>query len=505
LPIKDNPNTSLTHRTLGSLFWMFSGAGVQAVLRIIVLAVLARLLTPADFGLVSIALVVIGFVEFFSLLGVGPAIVQREQIEDRHLQTGFTISVLLGFLSGGFIWLFAPYISVFFRMPDLTEILRALIIVFPLSGLSVVAESLLQRELHFRQIALIQVFSYLFGYAAVGVCLAMMKFGVWALVIATIVQITLQTIILLCVQPHIKGFKFEYESFKELILYGGGFTITKIFNYLALQGDNLVVGRWLGADALGLYGRAYNLMTMPVKLLSTQLDIVLFPAMAKIQNEQERLSLVYKRGISLIALTSLPISAVMIVLAPEIVDVLLGPSWKEAVIPFQILAIGTLFRMGYKMGGALARAKGAVYRLAWRQGIYALFIVGGAWIGQHWGISGVAAGVVAALAVQFIITIQLGLSLISMRWIDVLTSLVPAVFLTVITGGAVWTVAVILRDFAMSSVTVLILSSVVTAVIGLASIFLLPKFTIGTDGVWLFQSLTKRFGFQRFCPVIETK
>jgi hypothetical protein len=165
-------------------------------------------------------------------------------------------------------------------------------------------------------------------------------------------------------------------------------------NCVALRADQLVVGRWLGAEALGIYGRAYCFVGMPANLFGTVVDRVIFPAMAVVQDRQ-KLAEAYSRAVGLVALTTIPLSAVLFALAPEIVRILLGPHWDSVVTPFRILVTVLIFRTSYKMSDSLARATGAVYRRAWRQWLYAGAVFLGAWLGQFWGTAGVAG--VAAL------------------------------------------------------------------------------------------------------------
>lgn len=468
---------------------MFSGTGFQAILQIVVVMVLARLLTPADFGVVGAALIVVGFSELLSQLGIGQAIVQRSNLELRHIRTGFISSLFSGMLLTAFIFLTAPVIAGFFRMEEFASVLRVMSLVFLLQGFSVVSKSLLQRELKFRCIAQIQVVSYALGYGIVGVCLALLKFGVWALVIAHLSQAALRCVILLVVQPHPKSPQFDRDAFNELIYFGSGFTAARIFNYIALQGDNIVVGRWLGPIALGLYGRAYQLMVLPVTLLGQTLDRVLFPAMAKVQREQERLTNAYRRGVALIALFILPMSVGMIVLAPEFIHALLGPSWTGAIAPFRILTIGMLFRTNYKISHSLARATGAVYPNAWRQAIYAAFVVVGAWIGKHWGISGVACGVLGAITVNFILMAQLSLSLTSMTLRTFFSAHIPALSLATIIFVEVWCVAHVMRNAAMPALLVLFTAIGLTSFTFCLLAWLMPKRVLGQDGLWMLQTL----------------
>jgi PST family polysaccharide transporter len=271
--------------------------------------------------------------------------------------------------------------------------------------------------------------------------------------------------------------------------FGGGFTAARIGNYLGVQGDNLVVGRWLGAEALGIYGRAYQLMASPAMLVGQILDRVLFPAMAKVQDSADRLRAAYRRGVALIALVMLPLSAVLYVLAPEVVHLLLGPAWAGAIVPFQIFSLGLLFRTSYKMSDSLARATGAVYRRAWRQWVYALLVIGGAGLGAAWGLAGVAACVLAAIAVNFFLMAQLSLGLAGMGWRSFLAAHVPAGTLALILGLEIWGAAAVLRSWHLGSLAVLAASGAVLVLSALVLLRLLPQVVLGEDGLWMLKTL----------------
>src|SRR5918911_4979426 len=155
---------SLTHRTLGSMAWVAWGNGAIALLKILVLVVLTRLLTPADFGVVSAALVIITFSLNFSQLGLGPAVVQRPVLEPRHLSTAFLASTGFGLLVAAIVWLSAPAIAEFFHMTQLVPVVRWLSLTFPIAGIATVPDSLLQRELRFRVLANRDIIAYGLGY-----------------------------------------------------------------------------------------------------------------------------------------------------------------------------------------------------------------------------------------------------------------------------------------------------------------------------------------------------
>lgn len=468
---------------------MFYGKGAHALLHVVVLAILARLVTPEEFGVVSAALIVIGLSSIVSQVGLGPALVQRHALERRHIDTAFTSSVLLGVLLGAIMWVGAPLAAWFFRMDTVRPVLRALAWVFLLQGLATVAHSLLKREFHFRWLANLEVISYGVGYGAVGITTALLGMGVWALVWGHIAHNVVKTGLLLVKRPPRILSKPEWRAFKELMYFGGGFTVAKIANQVAQQGDYLVVGRFLGPAALGYYGRAYSLMSAPASGFAKVLDSVLFPAMARVQTESQRLAGAYRRGIALIALIVVPSSMAFIMLAPEVVHVVLGPQWTAVVAPFQILAAGMFFRTSSKLADSLTRATGAVYRRAWRQILYATLVIGGAVVGQRWGIAGVASFVLFALTINFLWMAQLSLSEAKMRWSSFWKAQLPAFLIAAVCSPLVWLLATAFRQWGMLSVVTLLAGMAVVGLCSLLLMYLSPRAFLGDDGRWMIDTM----------------
>src|SRR2546430_549365 len=390
----------LAHRTIMGMVWTAWGKAARVVLQFLILAAMARLLSPAEFGVVSAALVVTGFSTIFSQIGLGPALVQRPELEPRHLDTAFGGSVMFGTLLGAIVWLGAPAAAQFLRIESVQPVLRVLAWIFPVQGIGIAAESLMRRELRFRWLANLEGAAYGLGVGIVGIALALAGWGGWALVVGQMTPgVVGRSVLVVARPPHLRH-PFEPRAFGELFYLGGGFTLARAADYVAGKGDNMLVGRYLGPEALGFYGRAYSLMSAPAYAYGAVLADVLFPAMAKVQDNPRRLAAAYRRGVAFIALLTLAPSAALILLAPEFIDVALGPHWGAAVLPFQILSIGMLFRTSYKMSDALARGTGAVYRRAWRQILYAALVLVGAWIGKQWGMAGVAGGGLGALAIH---------------------------------------------------------------------------------------------------------
>ncbi len=480
----------ITQRALGSFLWMFSGTGANIFFQMIIMVFLARLLAPNEFGKVSAAMVIVAFARMLSQVGIGPAIVQIPQLRPEHIKTALSLSLIFGVLMGGLIVLFSPFLARFYRMPELIPIFCVLSVLFPLQGGIVVAESLLQRRMQFRQLAWVGLVSYVWGYGATAIVLAYFDFGVWALVSAIIVQTLVNLVLLAWFKPHSWLLGLDRQAARELISIGGGFTTASLFNYLALRGDYLVVGRWLGADALGYYTRSYSLMAKSVNLATMSMNKVLFANMASIQDDLARLRRAYLRSFSLVSSLVLPFSAVLIVLAPEIILTLLGPKWHEAVLPFQILALGIYFRIGYNISSTLSQAVGEVYRNAYRQGFYAAVVIGGAWIGQHWGIAGVAMAVLFALGMHFLTLSHLGLGVLALSWRDFSKVQLRGVFFGMLFGVLAWGTASFFRLFDFRPVIVLFLSLFFIWIYFFLMITFIPFFFLGSDGQWFVANVT---------------
>jgi O-antigen/teichoic acid export membrane protein len=468
---------------MGGMMWVAWGSGAVGLLKVVVLVALTRLLTPADFGVVTAALVVINFSLNFSQVGLGPALVQRPVLEPRHTITAFLASGIFGLLLAAIMWLAAPLIAQFFRMDHLTAVVRALAIIFIISGVATVPESLLQRDLRFRLIANRDLLAYAVSWLGVGVGLAFLGWGAWSLVVAQLTQVTIRTAILLRASPPFLKGRPTWASFVELMEYGVGQSITRMGVILASQADNLVVGRWLGAVALGIYSRAYQLMQVPTGLVVDVLDKVLFPTMARVQDDSRRLASAYLRATAALVLVMLPAGVVAAVLAPELVAVAFGSRWEALVSPFQVLALGMMLRAGIRTSDSLLRATGRVYRRAWRQWLYAGLVFFGAWVGLHWGVTGVAVGVLGALLINYLMMAQVSLSVLQVSWARFAEAQLPAFWLTLVIALVTAAATAGSRHFGLPPLVGLVGGSAAAAITAVLMVSLAPTLALGRYGM----------------------
>jgi teichuronic acid exporter len=383
--------------------WTYVSVALQGLLKFGVLVVLARVLTPRDFGLLGFALMCTSFIDRIGQLGVGPAIVQAQVVTPDTEKTGQTLALVCGILSSLAVALLASSASVFFEQPALSSILLMLSVGCVPEALASNKEALLQRTMRFKEMMIADNAAYVLGMAVVGTILAISGWGVWSLVYATLVMKFVRWTLLSHFQSSTRGGCVRVHEAVRLLRTGLGFSLARLLNFFSLQGDNFIVGRLLGVDALGMYSRAYQLMTLPAVYVGQVFEKVMFPSMAQSQACHKRLAREFLLTLEAITLVALPTGVVLFVLAHEIVMVTFGERWNSIVPVVSILSFGVFFRTAYKCSDTVIRAVGAVYHYAARQALYTVLVTSGAALGALYsGLSGVAVGVVLAVALNYI-------------------------------------------------------------------------------------------------------
>jgi teichuronic acid exporter len=434
--------------------WRFAGSAVSAGSQFVIGVLLARLLTPADFGLMALAYVVLGLAQPLGELGMRGAVVQRAGLTDRHIRTAFTFSTLVGLVVAAVLVRAAPLGAAVMRDPNVTPVLRVLSAGLAFRGTAIVADGLLRRQLDFRRQFLIETASYVVGYGGVAVSLALHGDGVWSLVWGSLIQGLLSSGAQLAAVRHPVRPLLAQRELADLLRFGFGAAVSSCANYAALNGDYFVVGRSMGAVHLGLYGRAYGLMNLPHTYAANVMTAVMFPAFAEVQGEPARLRRGYLVLTQLTAMVAAPSMATMAVVAPHFVRGLYGPRWIGVVLPLQILCMAGYFRALYHLGGAVAQSVGRVYGELWRQIIYAGLVIGGAAVGSRYDLPGVAAGVSVAILYMFVATGHLALRVTSTPWRLYLRVQVGALVTAAVTCGVALSVRLLLEARHTSSVVI---------------------------------------------------
>ena len=461
-------NKSLTDKTFSGLVWISSSSFLQSILRVVIVAVLARILDPEHFGIIAAAMVVINFTTMFSQMGLAQAVVQAKELSDDAMNASFTLSVVLGLVMTGIFYLLNPFINMFFKMEGLLEVLNVLIWLFPVISVAQISAGILQRGMRFKKLAGLDVLSYLLGYGIVGISLSYMQYGVWALVWATMVQSMSYAALLFLVSTHHFRLSLDFGAIRSILRFGSSFTLLKLFNFFAMKGDYILVGRLLGADSLGIYSRAYGLMNAPNSITGKVMQTVFFSSFSRIQHDREKTSLNLEKGLEILFLLTIPLSLLSYLLAPELVMALLGPKWTAVILPFQILAVSILFRMAYKMMASMVLGTGKVLEYAYVQFIFMLCVLGGTYLGSEiGGVPGVAVGVTLAILINWILVILLSLKHSNLKSRNILLAMVPGLVLALLFLVICQPLITFLRQYEVNIWLILILVSVLAMMIGI--------------------------------------
>jgi O-antigen/teichoic acid export membrane protein len=394
---------SLTKKTFNGLIWLGGVKVTNAVLQFGILAILARLLSPSEFGLIGLALLVVAFSEIFNDLGFGPAITQKQEISKLDINTAFTASFIFGLFLLLILNFLAGYIASFFNAVELENILKAISIVLFFNALSTTPLGIMYRNMEFRKISIIQTTSYLFGYGSVGVTLAFLGYGVWSLVIGVICQSIIAFFLYLIFGKNKFRFLINKSSFFLLLHFGGGYSLSKIFTFAGNRGDKLLVGRLLGLDALGLYERGYQLVKYIGGLLGEIIDKVLFSPIARRQNNKDLVGAVYMEITYMLAMLFLPLSGFIFCNAEFIIKIILGNQWSSTIDIVKIMSPTIFFLICTRVGSTVAKSLGDVYRRAWRTFFYSIYIIVAVYISSEWGIEGVAFSVTIGAIINYLL------------------------------------------------------------------------------------------------------
>ena len=381
---------NLTIATVNGVKWTMMSTIVNSVLQVGYTAVMARLLSPAAFGLVALAGVILRFGVYFAKMGMERAIIQKPDLTERDVRVAFTSSVLLGVFFAGLLVAGAPLAARLVHQAEVVPVVRAMALSILLSGLNGTAMSLLHRAMRFRTLAIFESISFLVSYLGLGLLLAWQGFGVWALVGATLGQSLLMTVLSYGAVRHTLRMLFSWGAYRPLLAYGSRMSAISFVEFVTMSLDTLLIGRLLGPAALGIYSRGSLLIGLPVHLLSSNVAKVVFPSFSQVQADRGRLREVYLSSITLVAMLITPVCAGAAVAAPEIVRVMLGPDWMAAVPILQVISLTYVLSAVTMFAGVVCDATAALSHKLLLNMLCLAVLAGLLWGGSKFGLVGVA-------------------------------------------------------------------------------------------------------------------
>ena len=350
-------NDNLKQSASKGAFWGLSGNLTVSAISFVGTAILARILSPKDFGLLGMAVLITGVVQLFGNLGLGAALVQKKNIDDEYLSTAFWSSL---FVSGGLAAaaiILAPFASIFFNESIIKWIIVSLSATFVISSFSSIHRTLLYKEIKMKKIALIEITSRSIRVIIMLVC-AVAGMGFWSIVIGMIVESILKTILFTITAHWMPAFRFSTAKFKELFAYGKHLYGQGFLAYFSSNMDFIVTGRVLGVQLLGFYQFSYNLPYLVRGYVQDGLAPIAFPVFSKVNDDKERLARGLFSAVKYISMMTFPIMFGLAFCANDFVAVVYGAKWLPAAQPLRILCFAAALGSVHCIVGSVFSAVG---------------------------------------------------------------------------------------------------------------------------------------------------
>jgi O-antigen/teichoic acid export membrane protein len=431
--------TDLTQRTIHGVFWSYltfiGGMGLTSLTTIL----LARLLLPAEFGLVGYCLVAIQYLDILNTAGIDSALIARRENAEEAANAAFVANIVLGIFCYALTWFLAPSAAQFFSAPQVVPLLRVLGLSLPLSGLGLVPNTLLQRSLKFRKI-LISEISRNFFKGATSIVLAALGLGVWSLVWGQLAGILAGTTMGWVLAGWRPSWRFNAGANRAILFFGFHIILLEIAGAIRNNVDYLLVGRILGAAALGFYTLSYRIPELLIRSLNSVVGDVSLPGLAIAGAEPGVLRGFYFGYLRYIAMFVLPMGAGLALTAPIFVPLFLSATWTPAIVPTSLISLALgIGALGY-VPGVLYKAIGRpdmLNRLALIKMPLAISIL---WYATRWNIVGVALAQIAVSLISVSMDMLIANYLLHFPIRAMSSALLPAFISTIAMAIAVFVV-----------------------------------------------------------------
>jgi PST family polysaccharide transporter len=470
-----NGRASGSESIVAGVRWTAVGHVVGQLLRFCVSLALARLLSPEDFGLLGMAVVITGFVGLFQTLGTHGAVIQRKELSTAFVNSVATINVAMGAALTCTLVLAAPLVAHVYQNETVGGIVRTLAFIFLISSFGIVHSSVLNRELRFNRLVGIELTATV-TQAVVAVTLASLGFEVWALVTGNVVQALVTTSLLQLASPWRVRWGVAWEELRRVWGFSLHLTGVNTVDYAFKNADKLVIGTFLGPEALGFYWLAYSLCTLPADALTRILGRVLFAAFSRIQDDDAELRRGVLRTTGITMLIVMPMMAGLAAVAGSFAAGALGDRWApSAPLIVALVPIGVLISLSAPTAN-LYLAKGKSHWLFWWNLASGTLVVGSFFAGIPWGPLGVAVAYAAAMIPLTAVFLLFPFRLIQLGMRELFRSLAPIATGTVFMVALVVATRMALEAAGVRPLVVLGLTVPVgAAAYGLAMLVLRPR------------------------------
>lgn len=350
----------LKSKILKGVQWTTIAMLGTTILQIIKLATLARVLTPENFGLMAIVMVVIGFAQAFGDMGISSAIIQHQDITKNQLSSLYWLNIVSGFVLAIVVVATAPLVSSFYEYKDLELFIVVISLVFIVTAIGQQFRLLFQKDLDFKTIAIVNVLSQLIATLS-AIAMALFGYGVWSLVVSVLLAAALNSLGFLITglrrydRPDVV---FNYNDIRSFLGFGLYQMGERTVNYLSASVDKILIGKFVGMNAVGFYDMAWQLIIFPLQRINPIVNAVALPAYSKIQNEAEVRARYYSASVRLLSLITIPLLVFLLFFSEEVVMLVYGDGWDKTATLVSILAVVGVTKALGNPGGALILSMG---------------------------------------------------------------------------------------------------------------------------------------------------
>lgn len=450
-------------RAVSNARWIAVSRVVSIAVQLLSVMWLARLLTPADYGVVALALVVTNLATLVRDMGTGLALIQKEELREETILTAFWFTLGLGALLALVVAGVAPLTAYAFEAPAVSGVLWVLAATFPLLGSTTVHQALLERDSRFPLLARVEAVSAVSGLAA-AVSAAYLGAGPYSLAVGSLAHALVSSVQLWVASPLRPRWLWNRQELRDIRRFSDHLVGFNLINYFSRNADSMIIGRFLGANSLGLYSLAYKIMLFPLRNLTFVASRALYPVMSRQQAAPQEMAELYLRTLAVIAFVTAPMMAGLFVLRDLFIAVLLGSKWASMAEVLAWLAPVGFIQSLTSTTGAVLMARGRTDVLFYLGIVGTILVVAAFLIGVQWGVAGVAAGYCVQNVVEFLPVFYIVFRVLGEDLSRFLRTILLPIALTVAMLVVVWICRDLLSLSELPALAQLVLLSLVGAV-----------------------------------------
>jgi PST family polysaccharide transporter len=405
--------------------WAFLRESVSELLSFPASMLLARLLTPREFGVAAASAFFMQLAGRLFDFGFNQTLVKAKTIEPIHMSTIFVAQMAMGVFAFLLMVTLSPAIGAFYNMPESTTVLPVAALAFIIAPIGSIPSALLQRRFEYKKTTTVDWVQLLVTMVT-NIGLALLGFSYMSIIYARLASSVATQAMRIYYTRWRPSLRFSWTALREVLPVSTGFFSKRLLDYFAQNGDNLVVGKVQGLTALGLYDKAYSTMNRFLVRMNTGGPGVMFRIFAVIHEEPERFRRAYTKVMLSASMLGFPVFTALGVMAPQLMVVLFGPRWLPAATPFALLCAAGALKQLNTYASTATQAAGRIWSEVWRQILFVLMIVTFIWSLSGWGPVGAAAGVLLATAVMTILMHVLLQRVTELPWTQILKPLAPA-------------------------------------------------------------------------------